>query len=158
MGWVILVGVPLLLAIWVISVVPLGAWIALAALAFVLVFMCRGPLHDALTEAKQKNRGSGFEAGDHQVGGGAHRTKGVRILRDYPSRVQAGTCRPGTEAGSSSTGSQVDLEIERWLVRRPRSGPTPVTIPSLRRYRDAEDSRILRRHTRSGRTRGWGGA
>ena len=56
MGWVILVGVPLLLAIWVISVVPLGAWIALAALAFVLVFMCRGPLHDALTEAKQKNR------------------------------------------------------------------------------------------------------
>ncbi len=59
LGWVILVGVPVLLAVvliaWIISVIPPVAWIFLVLSAGVLIFFCRVPLRDGWAEGKRKN-------------------------------------------------------------------------------------------------------
>lgn len=75
LGWVILVGVPLLLVIWIISVIPPEVWIVLALVVVALVFAfllivlfarigAKGeasaqkaiPLREVWAEAKRKTR------------------------------------------------------------------------------------------------------
>lgn len=103
LGWVIIVGVPLMFLIWVISVIPPEVWILLAILAVVLVFAgWRGKQGEALREAWSEGK----------------RKSRVQYLQQEVARLKAKRISLTTSYPGQHKSDLADLDRELALARQ----------------------------------------